>query len=336
MKLTSYIKDHILEIILFLFFFLFFLAVYLLLKISLSTIFFLLSLFVLFFLFLFIYNYLKRRKFFKEYLSLLEKLDQKYFITEMIHDANFLEGKLFLESLYEIDKSMKEKVNEAEKSMRDFKEYLELWIHEIKLPISSLILQNHNKKKDQKELEQIRKIEEYVEQVLYYVRSEHSEKDYLIHECDLKSIIKEVILRNKDDFLALKMDVSTKNVNQKVLTDAKWFEYMLNQIVSNAKKYKKQTNSKILFEARETDKYTELSIIDNGIGIKEKDLKNVFEKSFTGENGHNAKGSTGMGLFLVKKMCHQLGHEVKIESEYLKYTKVTIRIYKNTFYSVLK
>ena len=65
-------------------------------------------------------------------------------------------------------------------------------------------------------------------------------------------------------------------------------------------------------------------------------LKNVFEKSFTGENGHNTKESTGMGLFLVKKMCHQLGHEVKIESKYLKYTKVTIRIYKNTFYSVLK
>lgn len=337
MKFQDYLKDHFTPILLFFFLLLFLFCLFLLLKLSLATNIFILSLITCFFLFSFFFNYFKRKIFFKEFLSILEKIDQKYFITEMIPTANFLEGKLFLQALYEIDKSMKEKVSESEKSMKDFKEYLELWIHEIKLPIASLILRNHNKQeKDSKELEQIKKIEEYVEQVLFYVRSEHSGKDYLIHECDLNTMIKNVVLRNKDDFLTLHISVETKNLNKKVLTDSKWFEYILNQIVSNAKKYKKEKDSMIHFEAEEDENEIKISIKDNGIGIKESDLPKVFEKSFTGENGHNTKESTGMGLFLVKKMCEQLGHQVEIESLENEYTKVTITISKNSFYNVLK
>ncbi len=337
MKFKDYVKDHFIEILIFFFLLLFLFCLFLLLKLSFATNFFILSLITCFFLFSFLYSYFKRKFFFKEFFSILEKIDQKYFITEMLPTANFLEGKLFLQALYEIDKSMKERINESEKSMTDFKEYLELWIHEIKLPIASLILRNHNKKeKDNKELEQIKKIEEYVEQVLFYVRSEHSKKDYLIHECDLNTMIKNVILRNKDDFLALNIEVKTKNLNKKALTDAKWFEYILNQIVSNAKKYKKEKDSIIEFKADESDKEIKICILDNGIGIKESDLPKVFEKSFTGENGHNKKEATGMGLFLVKKMCEQLGHTVEIESRENEYTKVIITISKNSFYNVLK
>ena len=337
MKIKDYIKDHFVEILIFFFLLLFQFCLFLLLELSLTTIFFILGLLLLFYLFVFFYNYVKRKIFFNEFFTLLEKIDQKYFITEMLPNSNFLEGKLFLQALYEIDKSMKEKVNESEKSMRDFKDYLELWIHEIKLPIASLILQNHNKSiKDNKELEQIHKIEEYVEQVLFYVRSEHSSNDYLIHECNLNTMVKNVLLRNKDDFLALDIQVETKNLNKKILTDSKWFEYILNQIVSNAKKYKKEKNAYIQFEAEEQENSITVSITDNGIGIKSSDLPKVFEKSFTGENGHQTKESTGMGLFLVKKMCEQLGHLVKIESIENEYTKVTIIISKNTFYNVLK
>ena len=337
MKIKDYIKDHFVEILIFFFLLLFQFCLFLLLELSLTTIFFILGLLLLFYLFFFFYNYVKRKIFFNEFFTLLEKIDQKYFITEMLPNSNFLEGKLFLQALYEIDKSMKEKVNESEKSMRDFKDYLELWIHEIKLPIASLILQNHNKSiKDNKELEQIHKIEEYVEQVLFYVRSEHSSNDYLIHECNLNTMVKNVLLRNKDDFLALDIQVETKNLNKKILTDSKWFEYILNQIVSNAKKYKKEKNAYIQFEAEEQENSITVSITDNGIGIKSSDLPKVFEKSFTGENGHQTKESTGMGLFLVKKMCEQLGHLVKIESIENEYTKVTIIISKNTFYNVLK
>lgn len=337
MKIKDYIKDHFVEILIFFFLLLFQFCLFLLLELSLTTIFFILGLLLLFYLFVFFYNYVKRKIFFNEFFTLLEKIDQKYFITEMLPNSNFLEGKLFLQALYEIDKSMKEKVNESEKSMRDFKDYLELWIHEIKLPIASLILQNHNKSiKDNKELEQIHKIEEYVEQVLFYVRSEHSSNDYLIHECNLNTMVKNVLLRNKDDFLALDIQVETKNLNKKILTDSKWFEYILNQIVSNAKKYKKEKNAYIHFEAEEQENSITVSITDNGIGIKSSDLPKVFEKSFTGENGHQTKESTGMGLFLVKKMCEQLGHLVKIESIENEYTKVTIIISKNTFYNVLK
>ena len=120
MKIKDYLKDHFIEIILFSFLLLFLFFLFLLLKISLTTIFFILGLILLFYLFSFFYNYLKRKIFFNEFFTILEKIDQKYFITEMLPKSNFLEGNLFLQALYEIDKSMKEKVNESEKSMRDF------------------------------------------------------------------------------------------------------------------------------------------------------------------------------------------------------------------------
>ncbi len=337
MKFKDYLKDHLIDLILFFILLIFLISIFLLLKIEINIIIFILIIITVFNFFIFIFNYQKRNKFFKEFISILNKLDQKYFITEMVPTTNFLEGKLFLQSLYEIDKSMKEKVNYTEKNIKEFKEYLELWIHEIKLPIASLILRNHNKKeKDLKELEQIKKIEEYVEQVLYFVRSENSENDYLIHECNLNTMVKNVLLRNKDDFLALNISIETENLNKEVLTDSKWLEYILNQIVSNAKKYRKKENACISFIGKENEKEIILQIIDNGIGIKEQDLKKVFDKGFTGENGRVEKKSTGMGLYLAKKMCNKLNHQIKIESKYREYTKVTIIFSKDLFYNVLK
>lgn len=282
-------------------------------------------------------DYFRKYKFYQSLSNTLDVLDKKYLILEMINKPNFYEGEIFYQTLYDINKSMIENVKEYNLSIIDFKEYVEMWIHEVKIPISSLTLLIHNnqEKIDKRHVEQIRKLDNYIDQILYYVRSENAEKDYIIKEKSLQEIIKNVALKNKDDLLAskVKLDVNVNNI--KVLTDAKWLEFILNQIINNSIKYKRNNvESYIKIIAKEDKEKTYLSIYDNGIGIPKKDIPRVFEKSFTGENGRITAKSTGMGLYIVKKLCDKLGHKINIESKKKEYTKITIIFYKNDFYKI--
>lgn len=282
-------------------------------------------------------DYFRKYKFYQSLSNTLDVLDKKYLILEMINKPNFYEGEIFYQTLYDINKSMIENVKEYNLSIIDFKEYVEMWIHEVKIPISSLTLLIHNnqEKIDKRYVEQIRKLDNYIDQILYYVRSENAEKDYIIKEKSLQEIIKNVALKNKDDLLAskVKLDVNVNNI--KVLTDAKWLEFILNQIINNSIKYKRNNvESYIKIIAKEDKEKTYLSIYDNGIGIPKKDIPRVFEKSFTGENGRITAKSTGMGLYIVKKLCDELGHKINIESKKKEYTKITIIFYKNDFYKI--
>lgn len=282
-------------------------------------------------------DYFRKYKFYQSLSNTLDVLDKKYLILEMINKPNFYEGEIFYQTLYDINKSMIENVKEYNLSIIDFKEYVEMWIHEVKIPISSLTLLIHNnqEKIDKRYVEQIRKLDNYIDQILYYVRSENAEKDYIIKEKSLQEIIKNVALKNKDDLLAskVKLDVNVNNI--KVLTDAKWLEFILNQIINNSIKYKRNNvESYIKIIAKEDKEKTYLSIYDNGIGIPKKDIPRVFEKSFTGENGRITAKSTGMGLYIVKKLCDRLGHKINIESKKNEYTKITIIFYNNDFYKI--
>lgn len=282
-------------------------------------------------------DYFRKYKFYQSLSNTLDVLDKKYLILEMINKPNFYEGEIFYQTLYDINKSMIENVKEYNLSIIDFKEYVEMWIHEVKIPISSLTLLIHNnqEKIDKRYVEQIRKLDNYIDQILYYVRSENAEKDYIIKEKSLQEIIKNVVLKNKDDLLAskVKLDVNVNNI--KVLTDAKWLEFILNQIINNSIKYKRNNvESYIKIIAKEDKEKTYLSIYDNGIGIPKKDIPRVFEKSFTGENGRITAKSTGMGLYIVKKLCDKLGHKINIESKKNEYTKITIIFYNNDFYKI--
>lgn len=282
-------------------------------------------------------DYFRKYKFYQSLSNTLDVLDKKYLILEMINKPNFYEGEIFYQTLYDINKSMIENVKEYNLSIIDFKEYVEMWIHEVKIPISSLTLLIHNnqEKIDKRYVEQIRKLDNYIDQILYYVRSENAEKDYIIKEKSLQEIIKNVALKNKDDLLAskVKLDVNVNNIN--VLTDAKWLEFILNQIINNSIKYKRNNvESYIKIIAKEDKEKTYLSIYDNGIGIPKRDIPRVFEKSFTGENGRITAKSTGMGLYIVKKLCDKLGHKINIESKKNEYTKITIIFYNNDFYKI--
>lgn len=251
-----------------------------------------------------------------------------------MQEPNTYEEKIMVNCLYDINKSMIENINLHQNSINEFKEFVEIWIHEVKIPISSMVLKCHNHKeiKTHEFLNLIRRLDNNVDQILYYVRSEDSEKDFMISEVDLKEIIRNVSLKNKDNFLEnkIKLEVNTDNI--KINTDKKWLEFILNQIINNSIKYKSNCNSLIKIECIEEKDKVILSIYDNGIGIPKSDINRVFDKSFTGTNGRNRTKSTGMGLYIVKNLCNKLGHNLYIESEKNKYTKVIIEFGKNNIY----
>lgn len=281
-----------------------------------------------------IVDYIRKKTFYNNFKCKLDSLDQKYLIVEMLQDVYFLEGRILTDALYEIDKSMIEKINEYKMQVKDFKEYVELWIHEVKLPVASLTLMVHNQKGEQskKLLSQLTRLDNYLEQILYYVRSENAEKDYLITKVNLSKVISNVALKNKDMLLAKGIDFVVSDVDIEVLTDSKWLEFIINQIVDNSIKYSKEKNAYIKIVAKEESEVIGLIIYDNGKGISKSDLPRVFDKTFTGTNGRSKSAkSTGMGLYLCRELCNKLGHKIQIISEEGKYTKVTILFDKNTF-----
>lgn len=284
-----------------------------------------------------LFDFFRRYNFYQNLKNILNKLDQKYLVLEMLNIPDFYDGEIFYNTLYEINKSMIEKVKEYNLSITDFKEYVEMWIHEVKIPISSLILLSHNHKNqiDKRYIEQVRKLDNYIDQILYYVRSENAEKDYLIKEQNLQEIIKSVALKNKDDLLENNVRLEVDVKKKEILTDTKWLEFILNQIINNSIKYKRETtDSYIKITALEKESKIYLCILDNGIGIPEDNLSRVFDKSFTGLNGRKKAKSTGMGLYIAKKLCKKLGHIITIESKVGEYTKVTIIFSQNDFYKI--
>lgn len=338
MKFSLYIKDKFLDLLIFTFTLITLILTLLVVKTSSSIIILVCSLLITYKLTTVLLDYFRKREFYTTLLENIQALDKAYLVLETMKTPHFYEGELFASALYEINKSFLEVVNSKENYNNDFKEYIEMWIHEVKIPLSALTLIAHNKNKlDNKALDQIAKIEYYVEQVLYYVRSENTEKDYLINEVKLNKVINSIALKNKDLFLEHNIDFITKNTNMIVLTDSKWLEFILNQIINNSIKYTRANVERFIkIEGIENEKSWTIEVTDNGIGIRTSDLPRVFDKSFTGTNGRIYNKSTGMGLFIAKKLCDKLGSKISIDSKENEYTKVSITIPKNDYYNVTK
>ena len=337
MSFLKYLKDKIFIIITFLFSYIIILLMLIAFKIDYSLIIAITIVLFLMILIIILTDYFRKKGFYNTLINNTNKLDKKYLVLETLYKPDFYEGKIAYDTLYEINKSMTENVKKHNDQLTDFKEYIEMWIHEIKVPIASLVLQIHNNKdkKSKDILKKINKIDELTEQILYYVRTESIEKDYLIKDANLNKIVGEVALKNKDYLLENKINFVCDNLNYDVLTDSKWLVFILNQIVNNSIKYKKEKGDAILkIYAENNKKSVKLIIEDNGIGIIESDLPRVFDKSFTGYNGRIRHKSTGMGLFIAKSLCDRLGHKIEIQSKQNEYTKVIITFSKNDYYCV--
>lgn len=186
-----------------------------------------------------IYEYLEKKKYYTNLENTLNNLEEKYLITALIKTPDFTEGQILKNILEEINKSMYENVNKYKYNIEDYKEYIELWIHEIKMPIatSKMIIENNKNSVTKSIEEELDKVENYIEQALFYARSNTLEKDYYIKKCSLKEIVNESIKKNKSLLIQDKAKINLHNLDNIVNTDSKWLIFILNQLIQNSIKY---------------------------------------------------------------------------------------------------
>lgn len=273
-------------------------------------------------------EFFKQKRYYDEIEEMLNNLEKKYMIAEIMKEPNFIEGKIAYDILKTISRNMHEEVKYYRILQEEYREYIETWVHEIKTPIASAKLILDNNKNDvlnSKINKQLNRIEDFVEQALYYSKSNDVSNDYIIKEFNLKNAVNSVIRRNSSDFINKKIKLEIEDIDdKKIFSDIKWVEFIINQIVVNSIKYSKSDNNKVKIKAYSKQNATVLEIEDNGVGIEENDVNRVFDKGFTGENGRRFTKATGMGLYLSKKLCKKLGLGIKLESKKDKGTKVSI------------
>jgi signal transduction histidine kinase len=326
MSIGEFIKDKIVIIICNILIFIVFAATLIIVEVNSIIIFFA---FCIWFLPLTSYmtlEFIKCKNYYDEINSILDNLDRKYLLPEVIREADFIHGEKLNYILKEISRDMHENVKYYKDMQVDYREYIEMWVHEIKTPIAStkLIIENNDNEVTDKIDYQIDKIDGFVEQVLYYSRSKDVSKDYIIRQINLDKAVKNIVKRNCRDFIHKKIKLDIKNIDEIVYSDRKWVEFIINQIIGNSIKYSSSKEPLISIYLIKKANSVMLTIEDNGVGIIDKDINRVFEKGFTGENGRRFTKSTGMGLYLCQKLCSKLGLKITIDSEVNKGTKVTL------------
>ncbi|MGN4422292.1 sensor histidine kinase [Bacillus cereus group sp. MYBK30-1] len=271
-------------------------------------------------------EFIKCKNYYNEINGILENLDKKYLLPEVVKETNFIHGEKINSILREISRDMHENVKKYRDMQMDYREYIETWVHEIKTPIAStkLIIENNQNEVTNKIDSQMDRIEGFVEQVLYYSRSNNVNKDYIIKPINLDNVVRNVIKRNYRDFIHKRIKLDIQDIDEIVYSDGKWVEFIINQIIGNSIKYSNNKEAMIRIYSIKKANSVILTIEDNGVGILPKDINRVFEKGFTGENGRRFSKSTGMGLYLCEKLCSKLGLKIGIESEVNKGTRVTL------------
>ncbi|TDW13166.1 hypothetical protein EDD63_1467 [Breznakia blatticola] len=305
-------------------------------KLSIDTvILFLVSIWSFIFGFLFI-EYRQKNGYYKQLKDQLERLDQKSLLIEVIDEPEFQEGRILYQTLEEINKNYNDRIATYEKREKDYKEYIEMWIHEIKSPLTAAKLMNTNHPSGiSKALDlEIERMNDYIEQALYYAKSSDPSRDYVLKEIQLSDSINAAVRRLKQRFIYKEIKLSITNSDHMITMDSKWLEFILHQILDNALKYT-DVGGSIHIDTVVHDQDLEVRISDTGIGIDPKDVSRVFDRGFTGENGRLEKKATGMGLYLCKALCDKLYMSIRLDSTVHKGTCVSITIPNSRFYKNL-
>jgi len=214
-----------------------------------------------------------------------------------------------IEQLKEEERFSKQK---ASSDYNNMVEYYTVWAHQIKTPIASMRLKIQSEDSDlaRRLNADLNRIEAYVEMVLTFLRLDSDSTDYVIREIDLDAIIRPAIRKFASDFIAKKLTMDFEPTGAKVLSDEKWLSFVIEQVISNAVKYTNNGGIVISMTAPGI-----LSVKDTGIGISAEDLPRIFENGYTGFNGREDKRASGIGLYLCKRVCDNLGHRISAESE---------------------
>lgn len=243
------------------------------------------------------------------------QLEERYLLPEILPPPVTAEEEVYRRLMQLAEKSMLEKIAAAEQEQKEYREYIEQWVHEIKTPITAgkLLCENHRSDLTRELLAQLESITRCTEQALYYARSEHAEKDYLIQEISLADLVHGAIAENKYLLRQNQVAVTVEEMPGLVCTDDKWMRFILDQLIGNAVKYRRE-NPSLRFSCVSGQGEISLLVEDNGVGIPAADLPRVFEKGFTGTNGRVVHSSTGLGLYLCKRLCDKLGIGLTLDS----------------------
>ncbi|MCQ2472452.1 MAG: sensor histidine kinase [Clostridia bacterium] len=239
-------------------------------------------------------------------------------------------SSLLQQDYYDVISALRDEVMLKEEHFnekyRDMSEYYSVWAHQIKTPIASmkLTLQGADSQEARKLMSELMRIERYVEMVLAFIRLDSTSTDYVFREYDVDTIVRQSVRQFASDFIGKKISLQYENINEKIVTDEKWFAFVVEQILSNAVKYTKEGGVKIY---KSDDNH--LCIEDTGIGIAPEDLPRIFEKGYTGFNGRADKSASGIGLYLCKRVCGNLKMNITAKSEVGKGTVIMLDLNQN-------
>ena len=228
---------------------------------------------------------------------------------------------LLFEKLALLEMDKKNRAIEEREKLNDLMDYYTLWAHQIKTPIaaSSLLVGEIEDKKVKNQLEQeLFKIESYVNIVLQYLRLESFHEDLVLKKENVEDLVKEIVKKYAIFFIQKGLSLNLHDLDRTIITDKKWFVVILEQVLSNSLKYTSQGGIEIYFQE------DTLYIKDSGLGIQDADLLRVFERGFSGYNGRLTQQSSGLGLYLSKKIADELGHQISIASQVGQGTTVMI------------
>lgn len=273
--------------------------------------------------------------------ALKRPVEEQAQLPEATDDAEILYHRL-LEN-----QSIARSESESSAAVRQsrMRDYYSMWVHQIKTPISAMKLLLEAEREELGQLmcdeepqatltelsdnldsfeDELFRIEEYVSMALQYQRVSSTENDFVLEKISLDGVIRDTIKKYAKIMIRRHIGINYSGTKKQVYTDEKWLAFILEQILSNAIKYTPQ-GFVTIETAEEKDRFF-ITIKDTGIGIKAEDLPRVFEKGYTGYNGHADKKATGIGLYLCRQMADKLGHTIRMESEIGKGTKVWIGV----------
>lgn len=232
-------------------------------------------------------------------------------ITGSFPQVEGIEEEAYQKIIQLLSEEYNEYCTDTNRRYSDMVDYYTVWVHQIKTPIASmrLHLQNEDSVLSRKLSADLFRVEQYVEMVLAFLRLDSESTDYVIKEYDLDTIVKQAVKKFAGEFINRKLSLIYEPLDTKVITDEKWLSFVIEQILSNALKYTSSGSISITLEPNK-----KLCIRDTGIGIAPEDLPRIFENGFTGYNGRLEKKASGIGLYLCKRICNNLGHSIKAES----------------------
>ena len=261
----------------------------------------------------------------RELEAILDGLDRKYLFAECAPPPKGLYERRLFDLMRRAGRAMTGAVSDAEAAQREYREYVERWVHEIKAPITAarLICRDLDGNTRRKLTAELSQIEAHVERALFYARAESPEQDCLLRQVKLEKIAAQAIENHRSLLIQNGIRVETEGLNCTVYTDEKWAVFILGQLLQNAARYRGEAPV-ITISAHPLGKQVRLTVSDNGIGIPAHELPRIFERGFTGSNGRSRGGSTGMGLYLCQKLSGFLELGLDIASEQGKRTTVTL------------